>query len=371
MKKLIFIIGILLIATACKTGSDNKTKLEQLKKQREKLTEQINQLENTLQTSDEKPATPVNTEILKKQTFFHYIEVQGKIDGNENIAISPRSSGVVLRIVVKEGDHVRKGQLLAELDAEVLKQALKELQSSLAYVTDLYNKQKALWDQKIGSEVQYLTAKNQMESLQNKIATTEDQIKMSNITSPIDGTVEEIPIKVGQMASPSSPQPAFRIINFSKAKVVAEVGEAYSAKINTGDQVKIFLPDFNKELEERVTFASKYINPTNRTFTVEAELNSGINEYRANMIAVVRIKDYSNPSVIAIPQNYIQSSRDEGQYVFAASADNGKKAAHKKFIKAGSTYNGLTEILSGLNDGDRIITAGYKDLYDGQFIDYK
>jgi len=369
MKKLTSLLVIIFFIVACKSNTDNKTKLEKLKQERDKISQQITQLEGQRSQGYDSPATPVSIEVLKKKPFSHYIEVQGRIDGNENIGVSPRTIGVVTKILVVEGDHVHKGQVLAELDADVLKQNLKDLQNQLAFVTDLYEKQKNLWDQKIGSEVQYLTAKNNMESIQNKIATIQDQIKMASITAPIDGTIEEIPIKVGQLASAGVP--AFRIVNFSKAKVVADVGEAYSAKINSGDQVRIYLPDFNEELEQRVTFASKYINPTNRTFTVEAELNPNQNVYRANMIAVVRIKDYMNPSVIGIPQNYIQSSKNEGQFVFVALVENGKKIARKKYVKTGITYNGLTEILSGLEEGDKIITAGYKDLYEGQIIGYK
>lgn len=369
MKKLISLLVIISIIVACKSSTDKKSKLEKLKQERDQITQQIAQLEGQQDQANNSPITPVSVEILKKQPFSHYIEVQGRIDGNENIGVSPRTVGVVTKIHVIEGDHVHKGEVLAELDADVLKQNLKDLQNQLAFVTDLYEKQKNLWDQKIGSEVQYLTAKNNMESIQNKIATIQDQIKMASITAPIDGTIEEIPIKVGQLASAGVP--AFRIVNFSKAKVIADVGEAYSVKIKTGDQVKIFLPDFNEELEQRVTFASKYINPTNRTFTVEAELNPNQNVYRANMIAVLMIKDYMNPSVIGIPQNYIQSSKNEGQFTYVAFDENGKKVARKKYIKTGITYNGLTEILSGLEEGDKIITAGYKDLYEGQIIDYK
>jgi RND family efflux transporter MFP subunit len=266
---------------------------------------------------------------------------------------------------------VKKGQVLAELDADVLDQQLTDLNTLLAFVTDLYNKQKELWDQKIGSEVQYLTAKNNMESLQNKIAIIKDQINMSNITSPIDGTVEEIPIKVGQLAAVGSVVPAFRIMNFSKAKAVSDIGEANTAKIKTGDQVKIFLPDLNKELTERVTFASKYINPVNRTFMVEVTLPPANDVYRANMIAILKIKDYSKPEAVAIPQNFVQASRDEGHHVFVAEKENGKKVARKRNVEPGITYDGLTEIISGLKPGDVLITAGYKDLYDGQFIDYK
>jgi RND family efflux transporter MFP subunit len=369
MKKSLFILGLLIVVMAC-SSPDKKAKLEKLKKEHDHVSAQIATLEKELNTKDKTPATIVSVQPLIIQPFEHYIEVQGRIDGNENIGVSPRTAGVVTRVIVKEGETVKKGQALAELDADVLKRNLSDLQSQLTYVTDLYEKQKALWDQKIGSEVQYLTAKNNKESIENKIASLEDQISMSSITSPIDGTVEDIPIKVGQLAVAGVP--AFRVINFAKAKAVADVGEAYSSKIKTGDQVKIFLPDFNDELQQKVTFASKFINPTNRTFVVEVELPPSANlVYRANMIAVIRIKDYSNSSTIAISQNFIQSSKDEGLYVFLAKDENGKKVARKTFIKTGITYNGLTEILSGLKDGDKLITAGYKDLYDGQVIDYK
>jgi membrane fusion protein, multidrug efflux system len=370
MNKLIIILtGVVFLFGGCKSGTDKRAELEKLKKEHDRITAQITQLESELNPSSNLVVTPVITEVLKKAPFSHYIEVQGRVDGNENIGVSPRTVGVVTKIFVSEGDYVKKGQVLAEQDAEVLKQNLNDLKNQLAFVTELYQKQKNLWDQKIGSEVQYLTAKNNMESVQNKIATIEDQIKMSTITSPIDGTVEDIPAKIGQLATVGVP--AFRVVNFSRAKVVADVGEAYSAKIKTGDQVKIFLPDFNEEFEERVTFASKFISPVNRTFTVEARLSPDKNVYRANMIAVIKIKDYFRPDAVAIPQNYIQTSKAEGQFVFVAAEENGKKLARKRYIKTGVSYNGLTEITDGLKEGDRIITAGYKDLFDGQSIDYK
>lgn len=370
MKKFPVIISLLAFIIAC-SSPDKKAQLDKLKKDRDQLSSQISKLENELYPQGNVSVTFVGVDTLSLSTFDHFIEVQGRIDGNENIAVSPRSPGVVTRILVKEGDFVRKGQVLAELDADVIKQNLVELETQLAFATDMFNRQKALWDQKIGSEAQYLDMKNKKESVENRIAALREQIKMSSITSPIDGTVEDIPIKVGQMASASNPQPAFRVINFSRAKAVADVGEAYSAKINTGDQVKIFLPDYNEEIEQTVTFASKFINPTNRTFMVEIELPSNTKIFRANMIAVIRIKDYSNRSTIAIPQNLIQSSKDEGYYVFVARRENQNKLAHKVAVQPGITYNGLTEITSGLTPGDLLITSGYKDLYEGQIIDYK
>jgi RND family efflux transporter MFP subunit len=369
MKKYFLFPGIAVFLLSCGGPPDQQATLEKLKKERDKLSIEIMKLEKELNPEGKGTATMVSIDTLKKNEFSHYIEVQGRVDGNENIGVCPRSPGVVNKILVKEGDHVTKGQILAELDAEVLKQTLNELKSQLSFATDIYERQKALWDQKIGSEVQYLTAKNNKESLENKIATVENQIKMSCITSPIDGTIEEIPIKVGQMAAVG--YPSFRVVNFSKAKVVADVGEAYTNKISTGDQVQVFLPDLEVEFDRRVTFASKYINPTNRTFVVEAELPTNHLVYRANMIAVLRIKDYHNPSIISVPQNYIQTSRNEGHFVFVAEEGTGKQLARKHQVVTGITYNGLTEILEGLQEGDLLITAGYKDLYDGQEINYK
>ena len=373
MKKILWISGMIIFLVSCGGNQGNKqARLDDLKKQRDKLTAEITKLETELNPQGTQPATIVKTMDVVKRQFEHYIEVQGRIDGNENIGVVPRNQGgVVTKIYVTQGDHVTAGQVLADMDNEVLKQTMKELHTSLDYATDMYNRQKNLWDQKIGSEAQYLTAKNTKESLEGKINTLKDQIDMSRIVSPIDGTVEDIPIKVGQMASPASPQPCFRIVNFSRAKAVADVSEAYSNKIKTNDPVKVYLPDLNTELDATVSFSSKYINPTNRTFTVEAMLppSSGLT-FRANMIAVVRIKDYDNKNSLAIPQNYIQTAKDEGHFVFVAEVKDGKTCARKRIVTPFITYNGLTEVLDGLKEGDKVITTGYKDLYDGQLISF-
>ena len=373
MKKIFWIGCMIIFLVSCGGNSGNKqARLENLKKQREKLTAEITKLENEINPQGNQPATVVKYLDVIRRQFEHYIEVQGRIDGNENIGVVPRNQGgVVTKIYVTQGDHVTKGQLLAEMDDEVLKQSLQELQTSLDYATDMYNRQKNLWDQKIGSEAQYLAAKNSKESFEMKMSTLRDQLDMAKIVSPIDGTVEDIPIKVGQMASPASPQPCFRIVNFSRAKAVADVSEAYSAKIKSGDPVKVYLPDLNTELNATVTFSSKYINPTNRTFTVEAMLPPSPDlTFRADMIAVVRIKDYSNANSLAIPQNYIQTARDEGHFVFIAEGKDGKDYARKRIVTPFISYNGLTEVLDGLKEGDKVITTGYKDLYDGQLISF-
>jgi RND family efflux transporter MFP subunit len=369
MKKIIVIISLLIVAFGCK-NNNKQNELQKLLKQREELTQKIEKLQSELKASNgDSTQKVILVEIseIKPQEFNHYIEVQGKVDGEDNIYIAPKMSGIVTAIYVKEGDAVKKGQVLAQIDDAVIKQSIEELQTQLNFANNLYNKQKNLWEKKIGSEVQYLTAKNNKEALEKKMATLNEQLSMAKITAPISGTIEEVGVKVGQVTSPAPNMPAFRMVNFSKIKVTAEVAEAYSPKVRKGDKVYIKFPDFNEEIESNISFASKYINPTNRTFTIESRLNSGKLEFRANMIALVKINDYKNPKAFVIPVSLIQKDAS-GSFVFVAIKKDNKLVSAKKYIKTGMNYNGNIEITEGLSEGDLIITTGFQNLEDGEFI---
>ena len=369
MKKLLVIAGGMLLLAACGQGGDKKAELDKLIKERDALNEKIVKLQEELSLGQESNKKAVNVAVYEVTpvTFKHYIEVQGKVDGDENVAVSAKTAGVVVSVNVQEGQKVSRGQVLATLDAQVYYQTKKELEAQLAFATDIYNRQKNLWDQQIGSEIQYLTAKNNKESLENKMKTLDEQIAMTRITSPINGTVEEIPIKIGQSLAPGLP--AFRVVNFDKIKVVAEVAEAYSPKVRTGDSVVIFFPDLNTEIRTRLTFTSKYINSVNRTFLVETRIVPGKFEFRANMIAVIRINDYSVDQAVAVPANVVQKAMNE-QYVLVAANEQGKKVARKRPVSVGLTYNGLTEITSGLKQGDLLIVSGFQDLNDNDPVNF-
>lgn len=367
-KSLLFAIAAITII-AC--SSDKKTKLEQLKKQYEEIGEQIKTLEKELIAEGGIKATEKSTKVsvttLKKQKFQHFVDVQGKVDGDENVAVSAQTLGIISKILVTEGQAVKKGQTLIELDASVMKKGIEELKSSLQFVTDVYNKQKELWDQKIGSEIQYLQAKNNKESLENKLKTLNEQLEMSEVKSPIDGTVEEIPVKVGQALSPGFP--AARVVNFAKVKVVADVAEAYTAKIREGNDVVVFFPDLEKEQTSKITFTSKFINPVNRTFLVETRLSPGETEFRANMIAVIKIIDYSADSAIVIPVNLVQSDQN-GKFVWTSYNETGKNIAKKIPVTTGRSYNGQIEILTGLKENDTVILTGINEVEDGGLLSF-
>ena len=370
MKKILLIAIAGLMIVSC--GSDKKSKLEKLKKQQDEISEQIKNLEKEIAKDEGKSIDKVAEVVvadLQKKNFDHYLEVQGKIDGDDNISVSPKMPGVVTDIFVKEGDNVSKGQVLAQIDDAAVRQQLVTLDSSLIFVTKIYNKQKRLWEQKIGSEVQYLSAKNNKESIENNIKSLRQQIDMNKVIAPISGTIEDMPIKVGQSVTPGITT-AFRIVNLSKVKVVADVAEAYSAKLKTGNEVNINFPDLDKEITSKISFASKFINTTNRTFSVEVNLENTDETYRANMIAVLKINDYHADSTISVPINIIQKLSGDDYIYIAEKRSDSKYAAKKVKVKIGQIYGGNAEVLNGLKEGDKIITVGYQNIEDGQLLKF-
>jgi membrane fusion protein, multidrug efflux system len=371
MKSIIKYLPILILVACGKPGSsDVKKQIADKKAQIAKIEQEISVLQKKLnKTADSTKFDPdkklVGVEPVKFQSFSHYIEVQGALDGDENVAVYPEGMGVVEEIFVTVGQHVTKGQELARLNDGAVQEQLKGLQGSLDLATTVYEKTKSLWDQKIGSEVQYLQAKNAKESLEANVAALKRQLQMMHITSPINGTVEDAPIKIGQTASPQFP--AFRVINFSKLKVVSDVAEAYAAKIKIGDKILVNLPDIKQDYIAEVTFASNYINQVNRTFRVEAHLKESNVNMKANMVAILKINDYKNDQAIVLPVNYVQKDQ-KGTFVFVSKKDGNGLKATKRFVTTGQIYNGMAEIASGLNSGDEVITLGYLDVEEGENI---
>lgn len=369
MKKLILSFVTISILASC-GSSDKQAQLDKLKKQRTEIDAEIKTLETELAAEsgnkENKKTRSVLISALDFQPFQHYIEVQGKVDGDENVSISAKMGGAVSKIYVKEGDNVTTGQLLAELDNQVVLQGMEELKTALNFATTMYEKQKSLWEQKIGTEVQYLSAKNNKESLEKKLATMQEQLEMMQLKSPINGTVDGIDIKIGQTIMPG--MPAIRVVNLSNLKVKAEVAEAYSSKVKKGNDVLIYFPDMKKEIRSVIGYSAKVINNTTRTFMVESPLENSL-EYNPNMIAVLKIADYKQDSSIVIPLNIIQNVGGS-VYVYVAVSEGGKTISRKKEVVVGQIYNGNAEIKRGLTKGDKLIVTGFQDLNDGELIKF-
>ena len=360
-------LGILLLTACGGNPQDPAQQLAALKEQKAQLDTQISALEKQLGAANGPVmriktigVTEVNTGL-----FRHFIDLQGKVDADESVTATSKMPGALKRVYVKNGAEVRQGQLLAEIEDNVLQKSLAELEGQLATATDIYNRQKGLWDQKIGTEVALIQAKNGKEGLERSIATLKENMSQTKIYAPTSGTVDLVLLKQGQMIAPG--MPLCNILNLTNLKIKGEVTEAYASKVRKGDQVQVFFPDLKKEISTRVTYVSKTINPTTRTFVVECALpKSG--DYRANQIAVMKIVDYQNPNAVSIPVNVIQTAED-GEFVLIAEKTGEKSAVAKKApIKQGSNYNGQVEILSGLKKGDWVITTGFQEVNNGETV---
>jgi membrane fusion protein, multidrug efflux system len=363
MKRILSIASIVFLASCAGKSTDKKSQLETLKKERTEINSRIAKLEAEIGTGGAPSAAKeVAVFEVSENPFKNFVEIQGKVDAEENVQVTPEAAGVVTSVYANIGQKVSRGQVLAQIDDNVLDQNMAELQTQLQLANTLFQRQKNLWDQKIGTEVQYLNAKTQKEGVERRIATLRSQASMYKIKAPISGTIDEMDLKVGQAVTPGVS--GIRIINASNLKVKAQVAESYAARVNQGDEVSIIFPDVPDTLQTKLFFASKTIDPISRSFNVEVKLPSK-RTFRPNMLAVLKIVDYKNDKALTIPVNSIQNA-ESGDYVFVV--ENGK--AKRVNIQTGKVSEGKAEILSGLKSGDKVITAGIQDLNEGDIVKF-
>ncbi|MEL6673971.1 MAG: efflux RND transporter periplasmic adaptor subunit [Bacteroidota bacterium] len=377
MKKYLYITPLILLLAACggqapQTLEGKKAALQQKKVELRSLNQEITQLEEEIRKLDpaakaEIRKATVGVMPLETETFAHYVTQQGRVEADNNIMVSPMMAGRVMQIYVKEGQYVKRGQTLAQLDDAVMKSTISEVQTSLNLANTLYEKQKNLWEQEIGTEIQYLTAKNQKEALEQRLKTLEEQRSLTKITAPINGSIDEIVPKMGEMVSPGFP--AFRVVNSGSLSLKANVSESYIPYINRGEKVKVSFPTIDREMNAKVSMVGQSIDANNRTFKVEVKLpNDPL--IKANMFGEISINDRTEKDAIAIPFNIIQQG-EEGQYVFVAKdMGEGKWKAERVDIERGLDYEGKVVVNKGLKKGDLLISAGFRDLSDGQEIEF-
>jgi membrane fusion protein, multidrug efflux system len=383
MKK-IFVTGIIagiLALAGCGGGAkdkkggigDMKVKLEKLKVEKTRLDKEMRTLEEEIVKADptagNQASRLVSVDTLRTQDFTHFIELQGRIDANDIVYVAPRGMpSQVKAIYIKSGDVVRKGQLLAKLDDAVLLQQMDGLKVQLAYAENLYNRQKNLWDQGIGTEVQLISAKNNVDAMKKQIATLSENWQTSFVYAPISGIADEVNIKAGEIfTGGSANRPQIKIVNGSSLKVVTDVPENYVAKVRKGDKVEIVVPETGKPpYTSVISMVGATIHPTNRSFITEAKLPSDP-ILKPNQTATMKILDYQSKGAIVVPVNVVQSD-EHGKYVYVTERSGEKTIARKKIVNVGEAYNGFIEIKSGLSGGDVIITEGYQLVYDGQAV---
>jgi RND family efflux transporter MFP subunit len=390
---------VILVATAVTVAScgggktdtnslaGKKAELEKLKKEQSTAADKIKALETEIAKMDTSAASNdlaklVSTTAISIQPFSHYIDLQGRVESDNISYITPRMGPAQVKAMyVKRGDHVRKGQLLLKLDDAIIKQQVaaarqntETIKTQLSLAKDLYNRRNNLWKQGIGTEVELVTARTNVETLEKQLAAANESIKVQeeqlsgyNVYSDVDGVADEVNVRVGEIFSGAvGTSPQIKIVNTSNLKVITDIPENYSGKVHTGSQMVVTLPDINKTFSVPVTLSGQVIDPNNRSFRAEAKLPNE-NGIRPNQIAQVRILDYSAANAIAIPVNTVGTD-EKGKFVFVAVKEGSKLVARKKQVTVGELYGQLIEIRSGLSAGDELITDGFQNIYDGQAL---
>jgi RND family efflux transporter MFP subunit len=376
MKK-ILIISLLFGLAACsgnKEGQQDlaskKKTLQQLSKERDAISQQISTLEaeiGKMEGSGPSEKTKlVEVKELVKSDFAHYIELQGKITTENVYYVAPRGmGGQVKAIFVKQGDVVRKGQLLMKLEDGIIQQNIKQVENQLEFARNIFNRQENLWKEGIGTEVQYLQAKNNVESMEKQLSLVKEQLSTTQVVAEVPGVVETVSIRVGETFV-GNPMAGITLVNPSALKAVVDVPENYVAKVRKGMPVVIMVPDLNSTFNSQISLISETINVNSRSFIAESKVpgNAGI---KPNQVAVVKFLDHESKNTIVVPVETVQTD-EKGKYVYILSTENGKTMARKKMVTIGEFYDELIEVKSGLAEGEKLVTKGFQGLYDGQQI---
>ncbi len=366
-----FII-MLLVVTACDPADEvaqKKKELAAAKRQMLELQARIAKLEQELQAmgalENHQNLTKVSVYEVREKPFTHYVDVRGTVRSRNNVVLSAESPAVVQEIPVVEGQEVKKGDILVVQDGEILRKNIEELKSSLALARTIYERQKKLWEQNIGTEVQYLEAKNRMETLQLKLATTQTQLAKTRIKAPFNGVVDEIMVRVGEIAQPG--MPVIRLVSMANMYISAEVSESFVGKFRKGQPVEVYFPSIDYKVKSTIAAIGQVINPENRTFQLEIRLPVD-RRLKPNMIAVVTLADYHNPRALVVPSRIIQTDR-LGQFLFRIVEEEGATKVKRTAIETGVTAGNETEITKGLLPGDKVVLDGGIGLADGMMVE--
>ncbi len=357
MKRLIFLLIPAIFFVSC--GGRNQDKaalLASLKKQRSDLDLKIKELESG--KKDAAKVAPVSVLVIQPTHFNAYIEVHSQITGDENVLAAPKAPGTIKSILVQPGQKVSQGQVLALLDASVVDQQIEAMSPQLTLLKSVYEKQQSLWAQNIGTEVQLMSAKAQYEGIQKQIEAMKAQRDMYRVVSPINGIVDAVNLKVGEAAAPGLS--GIRVVSYDKLKAEANLGENYLGKVKKGDPVSLILQDVNDTINTTLSYVAQAVDPASRAFMVQVRLiNNKL--IHPNMSCIMKIANYENTHALVVPVSVIQKTSG-GSMLYIVDGNQAKSV----LVTNGRNSNGQLEILSGLNAGDKVITAGYEAMEDGQ-----
>lgn len=371
MKKILFVVIVGIIAS-CSSKVDNPESNEEIvnqisayKKEIVELNNKINELEKSLQNANEltEKGIPVSIKELTYEEFNHYIDVNGVVEAINEAYISPEINGQVKEVYVKEGQRVKKGELLLKINSSVTESTLKEVKTALELATTVYEKQSQLWEKNIGSELDYLQAKNNKESLESKLETLQAQLDMAMVKAPINGIVDVVMVKEGELASPGLQM--IQLINLDNLYVNADVSEAYITKVKKGEMVVLEFPSYpDIVMKVPVYRTGNAVKSANRTFKVQLKIENEGDQIKPNVLARIKINDYTAKEALLLPSLIVKQDLN-GSYVYIADENN---LAQKVYIETGMSYLGVAMVTSGLSKGDRVIVKGYNQVSNGSKV---
>lgn len=383
MKKIILLTTATLLLFAC--GDKKEASVEELitaknlialKERKSAMMNEHNQLLKTMAQIDEailqldsNQNLPVVTVFsLEEQKFYHYVELQGSVQTKENIVIFPEYAGILTQVLVKEGQQVSKGQLLAKIDDGGLSQQLAQAETQAALAKTTFERQERLWKEKIGSEMQFLQAKTNHETQQKVVNQLKEQLERTLVKAPFSGVIDDVISEQGQVVTPGMSQ-LFRIVNLSNMYAEAEIPENYLKGIKNNIKVEVYLPVLGDTIHSTIRQVGNFINPNNRSFKVEIPLENAKENIKPNLTAILRINDYKNDSSLVIPQHIISENAEGEQYVYVIETNKNKESiAKRKIITTGKAQSGKVEVLSGLTKKQTIVNEGARNVRENQKV---
>lgn len=380
MKKIILITVLSISLFSCGKKEENNATIDsliesknvkELQAKKALIQADLTKIDEALATLDVKKEEALVSVLKAKDTVFnHYLEIQGSVETRENILIQPEFQGTLVSLNVKAGQRVSKGQILGRVDDAGLSQQVASLENQYALAKTTFERQENLWDQKIGSEIQYLQAQTQMISAQRGVAQIKAQLSKTLIKAPFTGTIDDVFVEQGQVVAPS-PQGLMRIVNLSNMYVSTSVPESYIGKLKVGTQVDVLLSSLGKTYKGKVRQIGNFVNPSNRSFSIEVGVPNPENLLRPNQIANLKITDYVSQNAVVIPTNVIQEDGEKNKYIYLVTNSNGKTGIAKKVIvKTGKSSESVTEILSGLSADDIVVSEGVNIVSEGMKLNF-
>tara|TARA_B100000949_G_scaffold235626_1_gene260895 strand:+ start:6865 stop:8052 length:1188 start_codon:yes stop_codon:yes gene_type:complete len=383
MKKIIQLSILGLLVASCGGGSGQSVDealaskdLEVMRAKRTSITEelkvledQVKKLDDAIAELDDNSKLPlVSTITVQAEEFQHYLELQGDVMTDQNVLVYPEMAGTLYRVYVEEGQRVSKGQLLGSIDDGGLSSQLAQLKTQAELSKTTFERQKRLWEQNIGSEIQYLQAKTQYEAQQNAVKQLESQVGKSSIRAPFSGIVDDVIKDQGTVVSPGPGSEVFRIVNLSDMYIDVEVPESHLPNVTPGKTAEVYFPVLGEAITTKVRQTGNFINPSNRSFVAEIPVPNKDGHIKPNLTAQVKINDYTNGNAILIPQSVVSENAEGEQYVYTIAEKDGEMVAKKSIIKPGKTQGDYLEVLEGLSAGSQVIVDGARSVRDGQNV---